>query len=178
MLASCNVWRRSVGDFLKRTQNNLKKIPINSVDVIENLDLPVWSDGFNLHLSGFSDAIRVTNPGNTWKQSLASIALGTIHLSFCVARWHGFYARHQPRSVMLTGVFLYWFLSAFNSARPNCVNIFCSCASSVLHLLCWHQRLTCNAGAWLLVRAVPDAVVWLIVKWQLERLDSKKSGAG
>jgi len=45
-------------------------------------------------------------PRKNWKQSLAFIALGTIHLSFAKPDGMSINARRQPRSAQLPGVFL------------------------------------------------------------------------
>jgi hypothetical protein len=84
-----------------------KKTPINPGMAIENLGLSGGWAGFNLQLSDFSGANRVTSPGKNWEQSLASTALRDDSSLRCEARWHGPHARHQPRSGHLPGVFLF-----------------------------------------------------------------------
>ena len=85
-------------------QKRRKKTPIRPGIAIEKLGLSACRSGFNLQLSDLLDVHWVTNPGNTGSNHLLPSHCETIHLSFCEARWHGPYARHQPRAIQLTGV--------------------------------------------------------------------------
>ena len=82
-----------------------KKTSITPDNVIEKLRLFAGREGTNLQLSDSLDASRVTNPGKL-EAITCFQRTGDDSSLPCAARWHGPYARHQPRSVQLAGVFL------------------------------------------------------------------------
>ena len=89
-----------------------KKTSITLDAVIEKLRLFTRCDGTNLQLSDSLDASRVTNPGKM-EAITCFQRTGDDSSLPCEARWHGPYARHQPRSVQLAGVFSFWGLNFF-----------------------------------------------------------------
>ena len=74
-----------------------KKTSITLDAVIEKLRLFTRCDGTNLQLSDSLDASRVTNPGKM-EAITCFQRTGDDSSLPCEARWHGLYARHQPRS--------------------------------------------------------------------------------
>ena len=84
-----------------------KETAITPCYVIEALGLPGKLHGFNLQLSDSSGNPPGNQPRKHWKQSLASIASRDDNSLPCEARRHEHNARRQPRSVLLTGVFVF-----------------------------------------------------------------------
>jgi len=66
----------------------LKAVPITPVHVIEKMVLHLGLPRFNLQLRVHSRIQPGSQPRKIWKQSLAFIALETIHLSFAETRRH------------------------------------------------------------------------------------------
>ena len=62
--------------------HSVKAAAITPVRVIEKMDLPARRSRFNLQLPVDSGSQPGSQPRKIWKQSLASTALETIHLSF------------------------------------------------------------------------------------------------
>ena len=64
--------------------------------------------GINAQATDFTKGLTKAVPVKNGSNHLLPTHCETIHLSFCEARWHGPYARHQPRPVLLTGVSSFW----------------------------------------------------------------------
>jgi hypothetical protein len=69
-------------------QSTQKAKPITAAAVIEKMVLPPSRQRFNLQLRVHSRIQPGNQPRKIWKQSLAFIALETIHLSFAETRRH------------------------------------------------------------------------------------------
>ena len=115
---NCSSWPMSSKPFVSwfscrwHGHKPVKKMAISMAAAIEKLRLFADQGGFSLAMSVDSDTHRVNSPGTPpGGNHLLPTHCETIHLSCCEPRWHGLYARHQPRSALLTGV-------SFSQAAP------------------------------------------------------------
>lgn len=145
--------------------------------LITNFDLHTGHQGFNLQLLEYLKHSLGNQPWQPESNHLLSSHWRRTSL-LCEARRHEHYARRQPRSALLPGVFICPPMSSheLKSKLRSFWKTFPARTGAVFRSRQWQRRAAWAVAALLCIWALAYAAVPALLKAQIERIGSEKLG--